>query len=283
MRATLVQMNSISDRDRNLERARELMARAVAEERPDLVVLPETFDFAGGSRADKLRAASGIPGGPAYRMAQSFAREHRVVVHAGSMLERLGDEERVSNTTVVFDRDGKEIARYRKIHLFDVTAPDGTTYNESAAIRPGNEIVTYDIEGFRIGCTICYDLRFAELFISLAGTGADLIMVPAAFTLQTGKDHWEVLLRARAIETQVYVLAAAQCGSFAGADGKLRHTYGHSLICDPWGHVVARASDGEGLVSARIDRSQIARVRQLIPMTGHRRLGLAAPLQDAAE
>ena len=277
MRATLVQMNSISDRDANLERARGLMARAVAEERPDLVVLPETFDFAGGSRADKMRAASEIPGGPAYRMAQSFAREHRVVVHAGSMLERISGEERVANTTVVFDRDGKEIARYRKIHLFDVTAPDGTPYNESAAIRPGDHVVTYDLEGFRVGCTICYDIRFAELFISLSRAGADLIMVPAAFTLQTGKDHWEVLLRARAIETQTYVLAAAQCGSFVGADGKPRHTYGHSLICDPWGHVVARASDGEGLVTARIDRSQIERVRTLIPMANHRRLGLDIP------
>ena len=131
----------------------------------------------------------------------------------GSFFERVPGENRAFNTTVVFDRDGREVARYRKIHMFDITAPDGTKYQESATMKPGEAVVTYDCEGVTIGCTICYDLRFAELFAALVERGASIIALPAAFTLQTGKDHWEVLLRARAIETQTYVLAAAQIGS----------------------------------------------------------------------
>jgi deaminated glutathione amidase len=272
MRVSLIQMNSVSDRAKNLADAKALMERAIDVDRPDLLVLPEHFDWSGGTTADKIAAAGRVPGGEAYAMAQEVARRHEVWVHAGSLLERVEGEERIYNTTVVFDRAGRETARYRKIHMFDITGPDGTAYQESATIRPGRDIVLYDLEGLTVGCAICYDLRFAELFIALSKRGADVIVLPASFTLQTGKDHWEVLCRARAIETQCYILACAQWGSFPGPDGKPRPTYGHSLVADPWGHVVAKASDGVGPLSATIDPAQIRRVRGLIPMNDHRRL-----------
>lgn len=273
MKASLIQMNSQPDKARNIEAARRLMARAVEEDRPDLLVLPECFDFVGGSVADKLAAGETLREGPAYHMAQAFAREHRVFVHAGSLWERVPGEDRNFNTTVVFDRDGREVAVYRKIHLFDIVTPDGMEFRESASVRRGEDLVTYALDGLTIGCAICYDLRFAELFLGLARQGADVIVLPSAFTLQTGKDHWEVLARARAIETQTYLLACGQWGAFAGAKGEMRFCYGHSLVCDPWGHVVAKASDGVGHVTARIAPELIARVRADMPVAAHRVLG----------
>ena len=270
MKVSIVQMNSVSDKAANIRAAEALIERAVREERPDWVLLPEFFDWAGGSKADKLANAETFPGGPAYEMARAQAIRHRIFVHAGSIMERIEGEARIHNTSVVFNREGEEIARYRKIHLFDVTTPDGASYKESQAVKPGDQVVTYDCEGVTIGCSICYDLRFPDLFQALAEKGAQVIALPAAFTLQTGKDHWEVLLRARAIETEAYVCASAQTGSFT-VGNEQRHTYGHSLVADPWGHVVAKASDGAGIVSARIDPAQVERVRGLIPVADHRR------------
>jgi nitrilase len=276
VKATLIQTNPGTDRPTNLRDAEALIATAVESDRPDLVVLPEYFEFYGGPAAGRVAAAEPLPGGAAYAAMQAAARTHKVWIHAGSMIERVaGDGARACNTTIVFNRDGREVARYRKIHLFDVIAPDGHPYRESATVQPGDDVVLYDLEGLTVGCTICYDLRFSELFLALARGGADVIVVPAAFTMLTGKDHWEVLLRARAIETQTYVLAAGQCGSY-DAGGTVRQTYGHSLVCDPWGHVIARASDGVGFVTARIEPAEIARVRSLIPMADHRSKSLAA-------
>lgn len=276
MKASLIQVNPGTDRPKNLREAEALIARAVESDRPDLVVLPEYFEFYGGAAAGRVAAAEPLPGGAAYAAMQAVARTHRVWVHAGSLIERIpGDPGRAYNTTVVFDRDGREVARYRKIHLFDIVAPDGHPYRESATVKPGDEVVLYDLEGLKVGCTICYDLRFADLFLALAERGADVIVVPAAFTMLTGKDHWEVLLRSRAIETQTYVLAAGQCGSY-DAGGSVRQTYGHSLACDPWGHVIARASDGVGFVTARLEPTEIARVRAQIPMHAHRSAALVA-------
>lgn len=271
MKITLVQTNPQTDRAANLARATDLMARAVELDRPDLIVLPEYFEYYGGTLADKIAAAEPAPGGLAYETMKAFAAKHRVFVHAGSLMERIEGENRIYNTTVVFDRSGTEVARYRKIHMFDITAPDGTAYKESATVKPGEDIVFYEIDGFKVGCSICYDIRFAELFLQLAKGGADVIVLPSAFTLQTGKDHWEVLSRARAIETQTYFAACGQWGGHV-SNGEKRFTYGHSLVCDPWGHVVARASDGEGFVTAHVDRSQLDRVRAAIPMKDHRRL-----------
>ncbi len=269
MKVSLIQMNSISDKAANIAAAKALIERAVVEENPDWVLLPEHFDWAGGTRADKLREAEIMPGGPAYAMCQNLAKTHGIFIHAGSMMEKIPGEERIHNTTVVFDRQGRDIARYRKIHLFDVTTPDGASYKESAAVKPGDAVVTYDCEGVTVGCSICYDLRFPDLFQALAAKGAQMIALPAAFTLQTGKDHWEVLCRARAIETETYFCAAAQTGTFVSGN-ETRSTYGHSLVVDPWGHVVAKASDGVGVVSARIDTALVARTRAMIPVAAHR-------------
>jgi predicted amidohydrolase len=269
MKVSLVQMNSINDKAANIAAARALIERAVAQEAPDWVLLPEQFDWAGGVKGDKAANAEALPGGPAYSMAQELAAEHRVFIHAGSIMEKIPGDDRIHNTSVVFNREGEEIARYRKIHLFDVTTPDGASYRESATVKAGDAVVTYDCEGVTIGCSICYDLRFPDLFQALAEKGAQVIALPAAFTLQTGKDHWDVLLRARAIETEAYVCAAAQTGSFS-VGNEQRQTYGHSLVADPWGHVVAKASDGVGLVSTRLDMGHVDRARRLIPVAQHR-------------
>jgi len=269
MKVSLVQMNSVSDKAANIAAARALIERAVAEEAPDWVLLPEQFDWVGGLKGDKAANAEPMPGGPAYAMTQALAAKHRIFIHAGSIMEKIPGDERIHNTSVVFNRDGEEIARYRKIHLFDVTTPDGAAYRESATVKAGDAVVTYDCEGVTIGCSICYDLRFPDLFQALAERGAQVIALPAAFTLQTGKDHWETLLRARAIETETYVCASAQTGSFM-AGNELRQTYGHSLVADPWGHVVAKASDGVGIVSTRLDMAVLDRVRRMIPVAQHK-------------
>lgn len=271
MKISLVQTNPQQDRPANLAAARTLMDRAWGLERPDIVVLPEYFEYSGGPSGSRLSMAETAPGGTAYAFAQEFAREKGVFVHAGSILERIVGEDRIYNTTFVFDRRGDEIARYRKIHLFDIEGPDGTVYRESDVVRPGADVVTYEVDGFRIGCAICFDLRFADLFLALASANADVIILPAAFTMQTGKDHWEVLCRARAIETQTYIAASAQWGGIK-IGSEIRHTYGHSLIVDPWGHVIAQASDGVGSVTGTIERDYLSRVRQQIPMSSLRRL-----------
>lgn len=264
MRAALIQMNSRDDKAENLREARRLIEAAVAAERPDLVVLPELFSYIGGTPESRRANAERIPGGPAYEAMAELAARHGIVLHAGSMLEAAGDK--VHNTTVVFDRSGRELAVYRKIHLFDVVTPDGMAYRESDTVRPGEEVVTYEIDGVTVGCTICYDLRFAELFRRLRDAGADLIAVPAAFTLQTGRDHWEVLLRARAIETQTYVLAP---GQVFGHDGGRKQCYGHSMVVNPWGHVIAQAPDTVGHIAATLDLGYLRRVRESIPVHAH--------------
>ncbi len=181
MKVALIQMNSGADKMANLAAARELIERAVLEEKPDWVCLPEVFDFMGGSRAEKQAAAEVLPGGPAWTMLRDLARKHGIFIHGGSILESIPGEDRVGNTTVVFNRSGEELARYRKIHMFDITAPDGQQYNESAAMKPGEAVVTYDVEGVTVGCSICYDLRFPDLFQALVARGAQMIALPAAF------------------------------------------------------------------------------------------------------
>jgi predicted amidohydrolase len=272
MKVSLIQMNAINDKTKNLREAKRLTDQAVSEERPDLVMLPELFDWMGGSKEEKLAIAEPRSGGPAYETLRNLAREHRIFVHGGSFFEAVPGENRAYNTTVVFNREGKEIARYRKIHMFGITSPDGTQFLESDTIKPGNAVVTYDCEGITIGCALCYDLRFAELFVALADRGAQVIAVAAAFALHTGKDHWEVLLRARAIETQCYIIAAAQIGNYQ-TKGKMLTNYGHSMVIDPWGTVVARASDGTNLVFSRLDLKLPEATRSRMPIAQHRRLG----------
>lgn len=266
MKVSVIQMNSQENKGANLEQARRLIEQAVSEERPDLIVLPEMFTCLANDDSVRRAAGEKIPGGEAWTMLRDLALKHRVVIHGGSILE-TADGDKLFNTTCVFDRDGKELARYRKIHLFDIESPDGKSYRESNTFGRGSEVVTYRAEGREIGCSICYDIRFPELYQALAKKGAEIIMVPAAFTMQTGKDHWEVLLRARAIETESYVIASGQCGSYANGT---RPNYGHSMVVNPWGHIIAQAPDKPGVTTTRLDFDYQKQVRQMIPVQQHK-------------
>ncbi|MBY0339385.1 MAG: carbon-nitrogen hydrolase family protein [Acetobacteraceae bacterium] len=274
MRVSVIQMNQGSDKAANLAQARRLIEGALAADRPDMVSLPETWTNLGGGRDSRFAAAETLPepgatGGEAYEFLREIARANAIHVHGGSIIEK--GAEKLFNTTLVFDPEGREVARYRKIHLFDITGPDGTGYRESALYGGGSDLVTFEAKGVTFGCTICYDMRFPEQYLALRRQGAEAILVPSNFTLMTGKDHWEVLLRARAIETQCWVIAAASWGSYEER-GATRQVYGHSLVADPWGHVVARCSDGTGWVTARLDRAVTGKVRRDMPVLEHRRL-----------
>ena len=281
MRVSVVQMNPGSAKASNIAAADRLIRQAVAADRADLVVLPEMWTCLGGDRATKLGAAETLPdpgsgqeGGTAYEFLRAIASDLRIHLHGGSIGERRAqDSSLIFNTTLVFDPEGREIARYRKIHLFDITTPDGQGYRESSTYGAGTAEVTCRIGEMTVGLAICYDLRFAELFLALRQAGAELILLPAAFTEQTGRDHWDILLRARAIETQCWFAAAATTGRHVeiGRDGPAeRHTYGHSLICDPWGRVVAQAAEGAGWVTALVDTDPMRRIRQDMPVMEHR-------------
>jgi nitrilase len=236
----------------------------------------------GGDRATKLAQAEILPApggvaepGTAYDFLQRTARRHAIAVHGGSLGERDGDT--LFNTTILFGPDGAECARYRKIHLFDVVTPSGQGYRESALFGAGQQVVVARLAtargiAFNLGLTICYDLRFPELFLALRRQGAQVIFVPSAFTAETGRDHWEVLLRARAIETQCWIVAAATTGQHRDARGQTRTTWGHSMIVDPWGTPQARLDAAPGFAAAAIDAAQLERVRDAMPVLLHRRL-----------
>lgn len=264
MKVSLVQINSQDDKPRNIARAVELVEQVHRAEKPDLIALPEYFAFLGDGPAQMHGSGETLPEGETYKTLSGLARKLGVTLHAGSIVEQDGN--RFYNTTLVFGPDGSQIARYRKMHLFDVETPNGIVYRESDSVARGEEVVTYKVGDVTIGCAICYDIRFPELFRALRDQGADVIVLPAAFTLATGKDHWEVLARARAIETQTWFLAPAQIGTHAG--GK-KACWGHSMVIDPWGHVVARCSDGEGVTSATLDFAYTGTVRANLPVAQH--------------
>ncbi|MGO4705579.1 carbon-nitrogen hydrolase family protein [Microvirga sp. 2MCAF38] len=264
MKVSLIQMNSGDDKAANLKTAAALIEKAVREEAPDLIVLPEYYAFLGEGRDNVHGSAEEFPNGEAYRLMSELAAKHGVTIHAGSVVERAGNSH--YNTTLVFDPKGKEIAKYRKIHLFDVDTPGGVSYRESDTISRGEDVVTYKVGDVTVGCAICYDIRFPELFRKLRDAGADVIVLPAAFTLMTGKDHWEVLARARAIETQTYFLAVGQVAAHAG--GK-KWCWGHSMVIDPWGHIVAQCSDRVSNTSARLDLDYTGVVRGNVPVAQH--------------
>ncbi|MFS8369203.1 carbon-nitrogen hydrolase family protein [Acetobacter indonesiensis] len=276
MLTTLIQFQATDNKDRNIAAVQNLVETAFSRQKARLISLPEMWSCRNADRSTRFAAAELLPrpnstdtGGDAYQAMQHMARHYGVYVHGGSIAEKVGEQ--LYNTTLVFNPQGQEIGRYRKMHLFDVTAPDGTIYRESKDFGAGNSVVTCQIDNFIAGLTICYDLRFPELFRALRDKGADVIFVPSAFTMETGKDHWEVLLRARAIENQVWIIAAGICGSYRSPTGDVKSSYGHSLVCDPWGHVVALASDGPGSVTAWIDHAHIEKVRAAIPLATHRR------------
>ncbi len=261
-----VQLQSSDDVAANLERVAHWVETA-ARAGTRLVLLPENFAFFGSEQVKPRHAESLEQGGFITDRLRQLATTHRLHLIAGGLPEVSSDPTRPFNTSAVFGPDGALLAKYRKLHLFDVTLPDGTALRESAGTSAGDSVVCVDVDGYRVGLSICYDLRFSNLFALLSERGADVITVPAAFTDQTGKAHWHALLRARAIETQCWVIAAGQWGSHPGA----RRTYGHSLVVDPWGIVVAEASDREGVVITTIDPQLVADVRSRIPCGQHRR------------
>jgi predicted amidohydrolase len=268
VRVAAVQLESQDDLAQNLDECRRLVA-AAAREGAQLVVLPENFAYFGAeSGKQALAERLGDDARPIQRALAEMARDAKAFLVAGGFPEASADVSRPFNSALVFGPDGRLVASYRKMHLFDVALQDGTTLAESASTTPGDALVTFDLGRFRVGLSICYDLRFPELYRELVTRGANVLLVPAAFTLHTGKDHWHPLLRARAIESQAYVVAAAQWGKHPRG----RTTYGHSLIVDPWGTVIAEASDRVGLVTATLDLAYLERVRAQVPCLNHRRL-----------
>jgi predicted amidohydrolase len=264
IRIACVQMTSRADKTANLETAERLVAKA-ASTGADLVVLPEKWNAIGDEEV--LRAAAEeLDGGESVQAMSGWARGHGITLVGGSITERRGGREKLSNTCVVLDSEGEITAVYRKIHLFDVEA-GGHVYRESDAEEPGEETAVTEIEGWSVGLTVCYDIRFPELYRVLALEGALLFTVPAHFTLYTGKDHWELLLRARAVENQCYVAAAAQVGETL--PGKL--SFGRSSIVDPWGIVLAQAPDEPGVIAADVARSRLEDVRRRFPALASRR------------
>jgi predicted amidohydrolase len=264
MRVAACQVNSQSDRGANLSAALAMLERAAADG-ADIAVLPEYVDYLGP--VEQEPAPEPADGEFASIFADA-ARRLSLWVVAGSYREVGPGDGRTFNTSLVFDRSGVLKATYRKVHLFDVDIPGRVAYQESRTVAPGAELATVDVEGVRFGLSICYDLRFPELYRQLAVAGAQALLVPAAFTAHTGQFHWEVLLRARAIENQCYVVAAAQTGEHEPG----RSCYGHSMVVDPWGTVVSRAAGEVDLVLADLDVERMAQVRAELPSLANRRL-----------
>jgi predicted amidohydrolase len=264
IRVACVQLTSGREKATNLEKAEKLVAQAAAAG-ADVVGLPEKWNVIGA--ADVLHeTAETIESGESVEAMRGWASTHGITLVGGSITERREGREKLSNTCLVFDPEGELVAAYRKIHLFDVEV-GGLTYRESEAEEHGEEPVVAAVEGWPVGLTICYDLRFPELYRVLALEGALLATVPAHFTLYTGKDHWHLLLRARAVENGFYVAAPAQVGE----TGIGRPSYGRSLIVDPWGTVVAQAPDEETVISAELDRGWLEEVRRRLPSLSQRR------------
>lgn len=263
-RYAVLQLNTKDDRRENLRVADQLVRRA-AGQGADVICLPEMWAFIGRDE-DKVGGAEELDG-PSMTAMRELAMELGVWLLPGSFAERSDVPGRVYNTSVIFDPAGERRAVYRKLHLFDVDVKEGAVFCESDTITPGERGVVADLPIGTIGMSICYDLRFPEYYEWLRQAGANVVMVPSAFTAHTGQAHWEVLLRARAIEQQVWIVAADQWGRH----NKARVSYGHSMIIDPWGLVVARCSDGEGIAIADVDLGLVERVRGGMPCAQHKR------------
>ncbi len=266
VRAGVVQMTSREEVAKNLDQA-EVMIRRAREEGAKLVVLPEAFAQL-GSEEGKLAIAEPLPeGGPILARFGGLAKELGLELVLGGFWE-TGSPGKTRNACLVLDAEGLVRSIYRKIHLFDVDLADCTRLVESHSTDPGTETVVAETVLGKTGLSVCYDLRFPELFRALVRQGATSLVVPAAFTLHTGKDHWHVLLRARAIESQAFVLAAAQ----TGRHNAKRVSYGHALICDPWGTVLAQCGDGPGVAVATLDFDRVEEIRRALPSLRHQRL-----------
>jgi len=260
-------MRSTHDLTANLARCGELTAQA-ASEGAQLVVLPECFSFLGRSEGDKLAVAEALDGhGPVMTTLRELATKYGLWILGGGTPELVrGDSRRAYNTAVTVDPAGEVVARYRKIHLFDVDIPGGAVLRESDSTAPGDELVVVDIAGAPVGVSICYDVRFPELYRQLVkDMGAEVLVVPAAFTAHTGAAHWQLLLRARAVEDQAWVVAAAQWGSH----NEKRESFGHSMIVDPWGTIVGERAEGDGVVISTLDGAAVDKRRTQMPCLSH--------------
>ncbi|HEY5448840.1 MAG TPA: carbon-nitrogen hydrolase family protein [Polyangia bacterium] len=271
-----VQMTSGEDVEANLERARELV-REAATAGALIVGLPENFAYLGSRQDHRLNIAEELPPvdadqhrdlGPILGAMRALALKAGVWLLLGGFPEKSSSSNRIRNTSVLLNPEGTISAIYRKLHLFDVDVPGGKRFRESETVEAGDDVVVAPTPWGGLGLSICYDLRFPELYRAHAAKGARIVAVPSAFTLETGKDHWHVLLRARAIENQVYVMAPAQIG----AHGPTRRSYGHALVVDPWGVIVAECADQEGFALARLDFAHQDRLRAALPVLTHRRL-----------
>jgi predicted amidohydrolase len=259
------QMTATSDIDENHATCSRL-AQDAKRRGASLLCLPENFAFIGEKLTD-ARAIAGPLDGELFGRFAALARENGLWISFGGFQEKRPGEERHHNAHVLVDNQGAIQSAYRKVHLFDIEIPDGPVLKESSAVAPGEELIVAKSPVGPLGLSICYDLRFAEQYLKLAKAGAQVLLVPAAFTLTTGKDHWETLLRARAIETQCYVAAAAQ----TGRHNAKRESWGHASIIDPWGKVLASCGEGDGVAVAEVDLDYLARVRASMPVWEHRR------------
>jgi len=265
-----IQMTSSHVVADNLQAAGELLrdAKALGAE---VACLPENFSFIGLRDADKLQVAEADGDGPVQAFLSDTARQLKLWILGGSTVIKSDSADRVANASLLFDADGKRVARYDKIHLFDVTIPGrNERYLESAHVTPGRAAAVADTPAGRLGLSVCYDMRFPELYRDLVAQGAEWLAMPAAFTVPTGRAHWETLLRARAIENLCYVVAPAQSGTHTSG----RETYGDTLIVDYWGEVLARLPKGTGVITADIDRAKLKETRARFPALDNRRLGL---------
>lgn len=263
--AAAVQMVASDDKAANLKEA-ERWVRLAASRGAKVVALPEVFVWRGRKKSER-EAAEPIPG-PTSRAMATLAADLKIHFLAGSILEEIPGSDKAYNTSLLFEPSGKLIASYRKIHLFDVDLANGISLRESETRAPGEAVVVGSSDLCTMGLSVCYDLRFPELYRGLAQQGAQVIFVPSAFTAYTGQAHWESLLRARAIENQLYIIAPAQFGQSRNSF----KAHGHTMIVDPWGKVLAELPDGPGVITAEIDLDYLARVRAELPALAHRRL-----------
>lgn len=266
-----VQMNGQMDVGENLETCGRLVERA-AQSGAEVVVLPENFAFM-GPEAERVPIAErlGDADAPIQKALRRMAKAAGCFVLGGGMPERSDDPRRPYNTCLVVNKSGDIVTAYRKVHLFDVSLKDGTELCESDSTTPGKTPVVVELSGTKFGLSICYDLRFPELYRALSDLGAEVLVIPAAFTRFTGRDHWHVLVRARAIEAQAFVIAAAQTGDHPRG----RQTYGHSLVVDPWGSILAECTEAEGYALATLERERLVSVRNSLPSLQNRRLALS--------